>query len=382
MIALTLSLAACLEPHRPERVEPTFLEVALEASVATGTPEAPLPFSSEPTTVDLTVTALDRNADPVNFTGTLTLNVRPGTLENLPWIEMEGSTWSGSISYRNGFGPTRIWVSDEGDLDIESPREPSFAAGVSEPLYYEIPTLSELNTHEDPEKNQLDGEFAEVKCEGQDVRISAVGTNGFWATDMADAPSSYNSLFVYTFSKPEPEVVVGAQLGLLTGNDQEYLGTTQFSFPTYEVTEADLVEPPAALEITSEHCDSRDADANALEPMESALVTVNSATIPSSFTAGDEDYSDYENYKQWPIQAEGGECTFYVSSKAACPLFQPTAGDNYASVTGMLNQVWGKWILVVRSSDDLPEGVCDPTAGGPPPQLPARPRPSLLQVTP
>jgi hypothetical protein len=253
---------------------------------------------------------------------------------------------------------------------------------VSEPLYYEIPTLSELNTHEDPEKNQLGGEFAEVKCEGQDVRISAVGTNGFWATDMADAPASYNSLFVYTFSKPQPEVVVGAQLGLLTGNDQEYLGTTQFSFPTYEVTEEATVDPPAALEITSDHCASSRADANALEPMESALVTVNSATIPSSFTEGDEDYDDYENYNQWPIQVEGGSCTFYVSSKAACPLFQPTANDNYAPVTGMLNQVWDKWILVVRSSDDLPEGVCDPTAGGPPPQLPPRPRPSLLQVTP
>jgi hypothetical protein len=382
MIALTLSLVACLETGQADRVEPTFLEVVLDSSVEPGTLEEPLPFSSEPTTVALSVTALDRNADPVDFTGTLTLNVRPGSLENLPWIEMDGSSWSGSVSFRNGFGPTRIWVSDEGDLDIESPRQPSFAAGVSEPLFYEIPTLSELNTHEDPEKNQLDGEFAEVKCEGQDVRISAVGTNGFWATDMADAPSSYNSLFVYTFSKPQPEVVVGAQLGLLTGNDQEYLGTTQFSFPTYEVTDEPTVEPPTALEITSDHCDSWKADANALEPMESALVTINAATVPSSFVEGDEDFSDYENYKQWPVQVVGGDCTFFVSSKAACPLFQPTANDNYASVTGMLNQVWDKWILVVRSSDDLPEGVCDPTAGGPPPQLPPRPRPSLLQVTP
>lgn len=377
---LTLLLTGCLNSNSEQtHVEPTFIEVSLDEGVPSGTADTPLPFSSEPTELAITVTTLDSNADPIDFTGTLTLNVRPGELVDLPWVEMNGSTWSGTVSIKNGFGPTRIWMSDEGDLDVDSTRPPSFAAGVTEPIYYEIPTLSELNTVDDPETNQLDGEFAEVRCEDRDVRITAVGSNGYWASDMADAPGSYNSLFVYTFSKPDPDIVVGARLGLLTGNDQEYLGTTQFSFPTNEVTDDSLVDTPAPLEISAEHCDGWKADANALEGMESALVTINNATVPSSFTEGNEDYSDYENYKQWPIQADGGSCTFYVSSKSACPNFQPSAGDNLGSITGMLNQVWDKWIFVVRASDDLPAGMCDATAGGPPPRPTPRTRPSFAK---
>jgi hypothetical protein len=375
---LLLLLTGCPSTESDQvHVEPTFIEVTLDESVLTGTAEAPLPFSSEASEIALSVTTLDSNADPYDFTGTLTLNVRPGTLVDLPWVEMSGGTWSGTVSIKNGFGPTRIWVSDEGDLDVDSTRPPSFAAGVSEPLYYQFPTLSELNTVDDPETNQLAGEFAEILCEERDVRITAVGSNGYWASDLADEPGSYNNLFVYTFSKPDPSIVVGARLGLLTGNDQEYLGTTQFSFPTNEVTDDALVDTPAPLEITSDHCDGWRADANALETMESALVTLNNATVPTSFTAGDEDYSDYENYGQWPVQLEGSSCTFYVSSSAACPHFKPVADQDLPVINGMLNQVWDKWILIIRSSDDLPAGFCDAKAGGPPPRPIPRARPSF-----
>ncbi|MEE2750348.1 MAG: hypothetical protein VX519_02890 [Myxococcota bacterium] len=362
-------------PH----VEPTFIEITLGEDVSTGSPEAPLPFSSEASEISISVSALDSNADPVDFTGTLTLNVRPGELVGLPWVEMNGSTWEGTVSIKNGFGPTRIWVSDEGDLDVDSTRTPSFAAGVTEPIHFEIPTLSELNTIDDPETNQLDGEFAEIRCEDRDVRVSAVGSNGYWITDMADEPSSYNNLYIYTFSKPDPSIVTGARLNLLTGNDQEYLGTTQFSFPTYEVTDDPIVATPAALEITAEHCDGWRADATGLEPMESALVTLNNATVPTGFAPGNEDYSDYENYGQWPVQVEGASCTFYVSSSAACPHFKPVAGQDLPAIDGMLNQVWDKWILVIRSSDDLPAGFCEDKAGGPPPRLTPRKRPSFTR---
>ena len=113
-------------------------------------------------------------------------------------------------SPKNAFGPARIWVSDEGDKDIESERKASFATGLSDTIHFEFPTITDFNKIDDTETNHLDREFTEVQTEGRDVRVTVVGTSGFWVTDFAEQGSancltneSYNSLFVYTFQKPQ-----------------------------------------------------------------------------------------------------------------------------------------------------------------------------------
>lgn len=368
LILLGAALACTKTVPSQDRVEPTFLYVEL-LSGETGSAEAPLPFTTEPQPFSLRVTAQDLHGDPYPMSGDLTVKALPGVREGSPYLSMVDGVWEGEVRIRNGFGPTRIWVSDEGDLDGSSTRPPSFATGVTEPIWYQIPTLAELNRTDDHETNQLEKQFTEIRCEDRDVRVTAVGTAGFWVTDLADPLGSYNNLFIYTFSRPDEDdaetglrgVYVGRRLSLLTGANQEYLATTQLSFPKYEVSEDAEVEMPAPSALTLAECGDNDT----LEGYESGLVTLSGVRIPATFTGNSEDYLDYLAYGQWPVVFnEGDDCAFYVDSGVSNPDFRPEAGVELAQVTGTLFEVWGKWILLPRDSADLGIGAAGPPRPG------------------
>ena len=359
-------LVACSKSGGRDRVEPSFIEVSVEGE--TGTATEPLPFSSETATWTVSARTLDHNADPYPYEGQLKLKVRTGHLDQDAWVDVTGGEWTGEVQFHSSFGPTRIWVSDEGDKDQDSERAPSYATGVSEPIYYALPTIAEMNRIEDTTSNQLASESAEIRVSDREVIVARIGTDGIWVTDLLDAPGGYASLFIYTFSKPDG-VALGDRLGVLLGNDQEYLGTTQISFPTYEVVEGENLPVPDPSEITSTiACDDA-----LMESYESSEVYINNATIPSSFTASSEDYADYLEYGQWPIEV--GSCTLYVESGVTAPDFDPTvhAGEDIGTVLGMVAQVYSKWIITVGGSGDI--GVEDPLdAGTEGPPGPARPR--------
>jgi hypothetical protein len=367
--ALLLGLSACQTTGEFERPEPSFIQVSLGSNQAAGSLEAPMPFSSEEQMISVSIETLNKDGDPEPFEGTLQLNVRPGSLTGSPYVSISGGVWSGEVGIKNGFGPTRIWFTENAPLGSDT--DPTYATGVSDPLYFQIPTIGEMNRIDDHESNQLEKEFAEIRAADRDIRVTTVGTNGFWVTDMMDEAGEHNSLFVYTFSKPEDEVQVGRRLSLLTGNNQEYLATTQLSFPTLEVTDEPALEMPEPTELTSAVCGVTDI----LEGYESALVTLTEMNIPAGFgeDLSDKDYGDYINYGQWPVVHSSGDCIWYVSSAVPCPDFVPTA-MSISEVTGMLSEVWDKWILNIRSPDDLPAGVCGGTRG-PQPIGPSRPLP-------
>ncbi|MCB9740998.1 MAG: hypothetical protein H6741_17005 [Alphaproteobacteria bacterium] len=379
-----LLLLACTEQVTYERIEPTFLQVEL-VSGETGTAEAPLPFSTEAQTRTLRVTALDVNGDPTEFAGDLVVRARPGRLEMSPWITVSGGVWEGEVQTRNHFGRSRIWFSDEGDKQSDSGRTPSFATGVAEELFFELPTLAEMNRIDDHETNQLAGEFAEIRCADRDVRVLAVGPSGFWVTDLMDEPGSYNYLFVYTFSRPTDEVQIGRRLTLLTGATQEYLATTQLSYPDYLVSDEKPVIMPDPAVLDGSRCQYNDeGDLAYNEGFESGLVTLEDVVVPESFTSGDRDYEDYLEYGQWPIQAGGASCNYYVSTAISVPDYSPGAGDRFASITGTLTEVWGSWILTPRGAEDMVTGAGGPPApperDGPGPTQP-RPRPRPTDTT-
>jgi len=370
-LTFLLGLTACQNAMIPPvHLEPSFIQVSLGDNQATGSQEEPLSFSSEEQMVALSIETLDRNGDPIDFEGTLQLNVRPGSLTGSPYVSVSGGQWSGQVGIKNGFGPTRVWFTENAALGSEN--EPTYATGVSDPLYFAIPTLGEMNRIDDHESNQLEKEFAEIRAVDRDIRITTVGTNGFWATDMQDEAGEHNSIFVYTFSKPDHDVQVGRRLSLLTGNNQEYLATTQISFPTLEVTDEPAMDMPEPTELPVNLCGATDT----LEGYESALVTLKNVQIPDGFGTdlSDEDYEDYINYGQWPVAHTTGGCKWYISSTIPCPNFTPSDGLALAEVTGMLSEVWDKWILTIRSPEDLPTGVCGGTEG-PQPIGPARPLP-------
>lgn len=345
---LLFALFACQQTaDRPARVEPSFIEVELGEGVAASTPEEPLAFSTTAVEVPVTVRTLDVNGDPSPFDGDLTVKVRPGKLEQDPFVRVEGGEWTGTVSLRSAFGPTRIWFTDEGDKDDDSGREASWAVGVTEPLHYAKPTIAELQSTDDIETNQLAGEFAMVRVEDREVVVTARDAAGLWVADDLDAAGSGNGLYVYTFSKPADELVVGARISLLTGIDQEYLASTQLSYPTIE-TDGTTLPVPDAFELTA--CD----DDFAMEGLEASRVRVSGGVLSADFAPGSEDYADFETYGQWPLSFGDG-CAVYVEAGGSAPDFWAPdhAGETFPFVEGFLKQIFDKWVLVVVDAGDI-----------------------------
>ena len=357
-LALLLGATACQQQVDDTRTGAAFIRVALGEGTAVGSEEMPLPFSSEETPVAISVEVLDHNGDRLEFNGTLALNVRPGSLTGAPYISANNGTWSGVVGIKNGFGPTRIWVTDSAPLGGEA--EPSFATGVSDPLNFRIPTIGEMNRTDDHETNQLQKEFAEIRVDDRNVRVTAVGTSGFWVSDLDDAEGEHNSLFIYTFSKPDSDVEVGKRLTLLTGNNQEYLATTQISFPTYEISDEPAIAMPEPAVLESSLCGMTDL----LEGYESGLVQLEGVEVPSTFgtNSSDEDYADYLAYGQWPV-THGSGCTFYINSAVPCPDFVPTNSLYLPEIKGLLSEIWDKWVVNIRGAEDLPAGLCSAPQG-------------------
>lgn len=354
LVVVTLSglLPACTPPARV-RIEPSFVDVTI-TSGELGTEEDPVAFDADPVSYGITVTTSDVNGAAYSFDGDLTIQVRPGKLSQDDVISLVDGTWSGTVQFEDGFGPTRIWATDEGDRGTESTRIPGFAAGVSEAIHFDFPTIAEMQATDDHETNQLEGEFAELRVADREVVIIARDAAGFWAQDVADEPGSGSSLYVYTFSRPDDSLAIGAQLSMLNGIDQEYLASTQFSYPTTGVTGATL-DVPEAFELTG--CE--DAD---MELLEGGRVSVTSGQIPSTFTEDSEDYVDYLEYGQWPLSY--GSCTVYVESGSTAPDFFPTehVGETVAYTTGMVKEIYGKWIIVVVDEADIVAGPTPPPA--------------------
>lgn len=355
---MMLLALACSNPARV-RVEPSFVNVEL-TSGATGTQEAPLAFTADPVTYGLTVTTSDVNGDAYKFNGDLNLSVRPGRFSEDPVITLVDGAWSGDIHFEDGFGPTRIWATDLGDRDTSSGRTPSFSAGVSEAIYFDYPTIAEMQATDDIETNQLEGEFAELRVADRQVIVIARDAAGFWATDLADPAGSGNYVYVYTFSRPDDSLSLGAQLTQLNGIDQEYLASTQLSYPTVSVT-GSVFDVPAANELSG--CD----DAQ-MELLEGSRVSVTGGQIPTTFTTDSEDYADFLAYGQWPLSY--GSCTVYVESGSTAQDFFPTehVGETIGSVSGMLKEIFSMWVIVVIDGADIASG---------PPAPPKRPPPAV-----
>jgi hypothetical protein len=352
---MLLFLAACTLPGARDRVEPSFIEVTLDG-VEPGSREAPLAFTTDPIDIPVRVRTLDVDGNPYPFDGDLKPKVRPGVLESDPWVTVSGGEWSGTLSIRNSFGPTRIWLTDEGDKDEDSGREASWGAGVSEELWFASPTIAEMQESDDIETNQLAGEFATLRVADRQVVVTAREAAGMWVADVADPPGSYNGLYVYTFSRPDDAYAIGTRVTLLTGINQEYLASTQLSFPSLE-TDGSTLEVPEAVELDG--CEDTE-----MEGLEASRVAVVDGVIPDTFVEGSEAYADYIAYGQWPLTF--GSCTVSVESGATAPDFAPTehTGEALVRVEGMLKQIFDQWVLVVVDAEDIQATAAMPAPPG------------------
>jgi hypothetical protein len=347
---MLITLLACGTEASRERVEPSFIHVDLVDTAVVGTPEAPLPFSSEGHAFGVTITTLDVHGDRYPFDGQLTLDVRPGRLTDPARVSLAGGEWTGTVTVEAAFGPARIWAKDE---DVTDNRTPSWTAGVSPPLYFRFPTIPEMQATDNHETNQLEGEFAELELTDRRVVVAGTDAAGFWVSDLGAAPGNYSGLYVYTFSKPPEEVVVGAHLLLLNGQDSEYLASTQLNFPTLKVEAGTTLTPPAAVVLD----DATACDDDAMEKLEGSRVRAELPSIPATFTPDSDAFADYVEYGQWPLTF--GSCELYVESGSTVPDYYPPdhAGETLSHVEGMLKEVYGKWIFLVLDSADIGAAV-------------------------
>lgn len=382
MILSLFTLIACTgDPADNAHQNPTFIEVSGTMSDGTDGAES-IPYSNESRQIQVTGSTLDHNAEAYPYNGWLEISARPGRITNVIggtsvtdehgkehwYIEATDGAVDVEAEFTSSFGNTHVWLTSVGTP--ENPGEGgTYATGVTSTIAIERPTItqlqdvSNLDVDDSFTTSPLFGEFVTVRTEDRDVVVSAVTTKGFWASDLGDAPGGYSGLFVYTFNKPE-EIQVGDRLDLLAGGIQEYVGTTQLSFPLYEAAEGETLTPPPAASLDAETlCSGSNTNNEALEAFESSLVTIDSATIPANFQEpepgydADPDYNQFVEYGQWPVETAGG-CRVYVVSNTTVPTFNPIthAGEDIGQVTGMLSYVRAgghKWMLLVRNADDL-----------------------------
>ncbi len=347
---MLLFLLACAAPAERTRVDPSFIHVDLVDPTTAASAEAPIPFSAGGHTFAVTVTTYDVDGKPFPFDGQLSLDVRPGRLTDPVRVTAVEGAWTGTVTVEAAFGPARVWAKDE---DVTDDRAPSWSAGVSPALHFQFPTIPEMQATDNHETNQLEGEFAELRLVDQRVVVTETDAAGFWVSDLGAAPGNYAGLYVYTFSKPPEEIVVGAQLTSLNGQNSEYLAATQLNFPTLTVLPDVVLTPPAAVLLD----ETTACDDNAMEMLEGSLVRAELPGIPASFTADSTAFVDYLEYGQWPLNV--GACELYVESGATVPDYYPPdhAGETLSHVEGMLKEVYGKWIFLILDPDDIGAAV-------------------------
>lgn len=347
---MLLLLLACAAAPTRDRIDPSFIHVDLVEPTTAGTVEAPLPFSATGRPFGITVTTYDVKGEAYPFNGELTLDVRPGRLAEGTRATLVDGSWTGTATLEAAFGPARIWARDE---DVTDGRVPGWAAGVSPALQFEFPTIPEMQATDNHETNQLEGEFAELRIADRQVVVAATDAAGFWVSDLGAAPGNYAGLYVYTFSKPPEEVVVGAQLVSLNGQNSEYLASTQLNFPTLQVVAGASLTPPGAVTIDS----TTACDNDAMEKLEGSRVRAELPVVPASFTPDSAAFVEYVEYGQWPVTV--GSCELYVESGGTVPDYYPPdhAGETLSHIEGMLKEVYGKWIFLVLDPEDIGAAV-------------------------
>jgi hypothetical protein len=258
----------------------------------------PLPNSSAVAEFEIEVVAIGRDGQPLpTFSGPVSVRVVPGDLTGKPeyrWLQMKNGVGKAVVKTAHVFSDVRIWVEDappqpsylDGEPDLTGlPGEPkvrTFASGITEPTWFEDPTLQTLQLPDgfDNKCSPFVGQFMTVgrppesgsilrqSCpddpenDGRDAMLVVTGTDpsGFFVTDITACrlnellrsddgathvrvpepsgkqPGTFGSIFVYNYSFPEG-LDPGDLLWSLSGSVQEFTSTSQLTFPSWTVRE-------------------------------------------------------------------------------------------------------------------------------------------------
>jgi hypothetical protein len=322
-------------------------------------PASPVPFSTDARAYDLRVSARGYDRQPMDWSGTLAVHASPGVLEGGRTVTVTGGVAQFTARLALGFGELNIWVSDE--------EGGSYAVGAAPPVYIEYPTVAQLQRPlGSDDESPLTHQYVTLRgFSGDDPRelvVTTVTNDGFYVTDRSDPPGSFNSLFVFTFSRPDGGIQVGSRLADLSGIVSEFIGFTELQFPTFNLESQGHDVGPAVLLDPSIVCDD-----DVMEGYEASVVRVEDVT--SDFQRAS-DCNNYEDFAQWPA-ALPGECggnpsRITVVNANTVPSFNfpeceqgvPPAERYLEYLIGVLRHTAPAdppWIVEARSCLDFPE---------------------------
>lgn len=399
--------------------------------------EAPLPANLGDIEEEWEFTIEARNASGVlePFDGVVRLTVEPGAVNA---IESAGATGrnvllvggkaTGKARVTAIYGPARLWVEDTGyrpadpsaqprcsngvndDADVlvdfpadpgcafaddDSEEEGTFAAGVSLPVHYALPRLTDIQGSGSTTPYPFEG--VEVNTSApQQVIVTRVASDGFYVTDIApdQVMSGYNSLFAFNFSTPA-RMRVCDRVTYLAGTVNEFFGFTELSFPSFQLAfafEGDDCPVPEPLTLDP----ATILDVLAMEKAESALVRVEGYSIATNFGPipavnnvfgpnqsncdlngdGQIDFESEEEGSCGNVCSADPDCSEWTGFSArgnykvrkggsmiqintgTAALFDPQAhkGEELRAVTGTMRNFSGgslNWTIEARCQDDL-----------------------------
>jgi hypothetical protein len=369
LLALASLLGCTPTTESPDRSGPLGFRVTFPDPPGGESAQTQLPFTAEAFSVDVAIEAIGYDREVMeDFTATIALKATPAQLLSTPFVLVQDGRASATVTMTRGFGQVRVWATDEGTDETPG----SYATGVSPTIWFDYPTIAQVQASDSTVESPMEHTYAhmrgwdEAHADPRDMRVTAVTNDGFYVTDLNEPPGSYNSMFAFTFSRPEG-VHEGMRLRRLSGIVEEFLGFTELGFPDWDIVDS-LDEPEPADLPSGIACDSPE-----MEKWESSLVTVHN--LMSDFRGGGE-CADYVEFGQWPallndrrgfpVQCQGGDVRISVVNVNTvpsfafpeCANFSPPAVRTLSSLTGILRHnrnASPPWILEVRDCMDFPE---------------------------
>jgi hypothetical protein len=280
-VGLGVLVAGCSSSTTPDLGPSTFhIEVSSVDGKELPTADKPLPANLGDRFEDwaFTVEARSPTGELEPFDGMVRLSTRPGAIHHLEGegalgrnILLKGGKASGIAKVTAVYGPSRIWVEDigykpaapgvtpacsdgkdnNGDTLVDYPTDPgcafadddsedggTYSAGVSAPVAYALPTLSDAQGRGTATPFPFESIELNAASPARLI-VTRVASDGFYVTDVNpketdEATGGYNHMYAFNFSTPAGMRVCD-QVTYLSGTLNEFFGFTELSFPSYKV---------------------------------------------------------------------------------------------------------------------------------------------------
>ncbi len=254
--SLAVLLCGCVDKHKSGtegQVSSLIMNLTAPAADALGTPMVPVDVKQA--TFD--IQAVDDQDQPITSDLDVQLflsfgGVKTGTTsmcgsdspdkDPIETIHLPGGqVLNHTVALPVAFGATSLWLDEL----------TSHATGASNNIYFRNPFVTDVQTPPDLTAanatfcTPFNGKFIIVDQPAMSTGklvVSSVFGDAFVITDTSFGKyDAFNSIYLYAFGKPPPEIVPGKVLTSFSGNVSKFVGFTELNFPLF--SEADVSIP-------------------------------------------------------------------------------------------------------------------------------------------